>query len=265
MVRLNGVNETIDAANSTPPSLPPKPQVGAPVRVRQHVNPLKRELQVPLAAPDWAATYANPTLPLLLDVGCGSGRFALAVAARPSTTVNVFGLEIRDKLVHRAREWATARGLEGRAAFAVGNATVSLPAGTLASYPGPLTTICVQFPDPHFKERHRKRRVVQPEMAAAAAAALAPGGHVFLQSDVLEVAESMRAVFESAAGDVLEPAPEHGAAPAGGWGCWSDAGWLADNPLGVPTEREVHSLAQGLPAYRCLLVKRGGGERLALL
>lgn len=246
------------------PSLPPHTKVGALVRIRQHINPLKKELQVPLPPLDWGATFTNPALPLLLDVGCGSGRFALAVAAGPTARVNVLGLEIRDKLVDRARAWAAARDLSGRAAFEVANATVSLPAGTLASYPGLLTTVCVQFPDPHFKERHRKRRVVQPGMAAAAAAALAPGGHVFLQSDVLEVAESMRSVFEAAGGGVLSPAPEHGNAPAGGWRSWADAGWLAVNPVGVPTEREVHTLAQDLPVYRCLLVK-AGGERLGLV
>lgn len=224
------------------------------MRVRQHVNPLKKELQIPLPPPDWAATFSDPTAPLLLDVGCGSGRFALAHAARHPGT-NVFGLEIRTKLVERASAWAAAAGVGGRAAFAEANATVSL-ATLLPSYPGPLTVVAVQFPDPHFKERHRKRRVVQAGMASAAAAALARGGRVFLQSDVLEVAASMRATFEEAAGDMLTPAPEHGEPPAGGWRGWADAGWLAANPLQVPTEREVNAAMSGLPVYRCLLVKR---------
>lgn len=224
------------------------------MRVRQHVNPLKKELQVPLPPPDWGATFADPGAPLLVDVGCGSGRFALAHAARHPGT-NVFGLEIRTKLVERAAAWAAAAGVGGRAAFAEANATVSL-AALLPTYPGPVTTVAIQFPDPHFKERHRKRRVVQPGMAAAVAGALARGGRVFLQSDVLEVAESMRATFEAAAGDLLTPAPEHGDPPAGGWPSWPCAGWLAANPLGVPTEREVNAGVTGLPVYRCLLVKR---------
>lgn len=35
-----------------------------------------------------------------------------------------------------------------------GNATITLD-HTLASYPGPLELACVQFPDPHFKARHK--------------------------------------------------------------------------------------------------------------
>jgi tRNA (guanine-N7-)-methyltransferase len=105
---------------------------------------------------------------------------------------------------------------------------------------------------------------VQPALAAAVAALLRPGGRLLLQSDVLEVAEDMRERFEEAAGGLLAPAPEHaapggvfhaasppegaeeGAEPAAPIG-WAAVGWLVENPLGVPTEREVHVLAQGLP------------------
>ena len=187
---------------------------------------------------------------------------------------------------------------------------MSLPAGLLEAYPGPLALACVQYPDPHFKERHRKRRVVQAPFAVALAEALAPRrscggvkeneggsssdggggggggeknsneysnndskltaiGRVFLQSDVEEVASSMRAAFEDAAsGAMLEPCrAAHGEPPRGDegegatekkreWKSWAAAGWLPENPLRVPTEREVHTLSQGLPVYRCLLVKK---------
>lgn len=45
----------------------------------------------------------------------------------------------------------------------------------------------VQFPDPHWKLRNRKKRIVQPQLVAAVAQLIAPGGQVFLQSDVQEV------------------------------------------------------------------------------
>jgi tRNA (guanine-N7-)-methyltransferase len=254
--------------------------VGERTRVRQHVNPLKKELQVPTSAPpDWADWFDSPAAPLALDAGCGSGRFGLALAASARPDHNVLGLEIRGPLVARANAWARAAvpALDRRARFVLGNATVSLPAGLLDSYPGPLTLACFQFPDPHFKARHHKRRIVQPATAAAVAAALAPGGVVFLQSDVLEAAVAMRDAFEAGAGDLLQPSPAHHtadvrAAAAAAWEeeaaagnpadpppplvGWAVAGWVPANPLGVPTEREVHTLAQGKPVYRCVLVKK---------
>jgi tRNA (guanine-N7-)-methyltransferase len=50
------------------------------VRVRQHVNPLVRELIVPAAPPTWGDAFADPTLPLVVDIGCGYGRFLLLLA-----------------------------------------------------------------------------------------------------------------------------------------------------------------------------------------
>lgn len=36
---------------------------------------------------------------------------------------------------------------------------------------------------------------------------------------------------------------------------WALSGWLRDNPIGTPTEREHHVQQQGLPVYRVLLHK----------
>lgn len=37
---------------------------------------------------------------------------------------------------------------------------------------------------------------------------------------------------------------------------WAEGGWLADNPLGVPTERENYVQRQGGKVFRVLLVKK---------
>lgn len=47
--------------------------------------------------------------------------------------------------------------------------------------------MCLQYPDPHWKTRYRKRRIVQPQLVQAIADMLSPDGQVFLQSDVQEV------------------------------------------------------------------------------
>ena len=97
-------------------------------------------------------------------------------------------------------------------------------------------TVSIQFPDPHFKKKHKKRRVVQPGLVAAVCSSLAPQvGEVFLQSDVEEVAQSMRECF-------AEDARVQDACAPGEW--------MAENPLGVPTERENLTLGKGDPVYR---------------
>ncbi len=62
-------------------------------RVRHHVNPFRPDLQQPEEV-DWAAVYADPGRPLIVDIGCASGRFLLAVATQLPQH-NLLGLEIR--------------------------------------------------------------------------------------------------------------------------------------------------------------------------
>jgi tRNA (guanine-N7-)-methyltransferase len=98
--------------------------------------------------------------------------------------------------------------------------------------------VTLQFPDPWFKTRHHKRRVMQPSLVHALAAALSPGAEVFLQSDVHALIEPMVALVE-ASGCFDRPAAD-------------PRPWRPTNPLPVPTEREQHVERQGLPVWRVL-------------
>jgi tRNA (guanine-N7-)-methyltransferase len=242
-------------------------------RVRQHVNPLRAEFSAPPPAPDWRQLFTDPTRPLVVDVGCGQGRFLLLLARRmhelrarqeeaaaaaaaggddggaqsaaappspavllpllvdqqvPSTTtttppINYLGIEIREPLVERANRWAETLDMRGEVAFCFANATAALPRGFLDGYPGPLAACLVQFPDPHFKRRHHKRRVLQPELARFLRDRVAPGGCVFLQSDIHSAAAAMRDAVEEFGGGPasFELAPQHF---AGGGATFPDAG-----------------------------------------
>ena len=118
------------------------------------------------------------------------------------------------------------------------NANVSLESW-LADLPvGQLDCVSIQFPDPWFKKKHHKRRVLQPRLLLAIASALAPGQRLFLQSDVLAVIEPMLALCE-ASGCFERPAGDQ-------------QPWRQDNPLPLPTERETYVISQGLPVYRVL-------------
>ena len=85
--------------------------------------------------------------------------------------------------MERARHWSEKLGLGHRVAFMKVNATLHM-APLLLSYPGRVHTVCVQFPDPHFKRKHHKRRIVQAGLVRDLAARMDAGGRVFLQSDV---------------------------------------------------------------------------------
>jgi tRNA (guanine-N7-)-methyltransferase len=200
------------------------------VRVRQHVNPLSQKYQSPIDRPDWAILYSNPTQPLHLDIGCARGQFLLDLAqAKPDW--NFLGVEIREPLVVRANEVREALGLKNLH-YLFCNINVSL-APLLGSQP--LSGATIQFPDPWFKKRHQKRRVVQPELTQTLATQIQPGGFLFVQSDVLDVAQQMRRVIND------HPAFEPSA---------DSAPWMAHNPFPIATEREEGVLAEGKSVYR---------------
>jgi tRNA (guanine-N7-)-methyltransferase len=68
-----------------------------------------------------------------------------------------------------------------------------------------LDEILLLFPDPWPKKRHHKRRIVQPELVALAAAALRAGGWLRLATDWREYAEHMRAVMSASPAFELVP------------------------------------------------------------
>lgn len=200
------------------------------VRVRQHVNPLSQKYQSSIAAPDWTQVYQHPTHPLHLDIGCARGQFLLDMAqAKPDW--NFLGVEIRESLVDRANELRDGLGLTNLH-YLFCNINVSL---TTLIGANTLSGVTLQFPDPWFKKRHQKRRVAQPDLVQTLATQIQPGGFLFIQSDVLAVAEQMYAVISCHA--VFQPSPD-------------SQPWLASNPLPVATERERSTLAAGKPVYR---------------
>ena len=118
----------------------------------------------------------------------------------------------------------------------------------LACAPCPRCLVRRRFPDPWFKSRHKKRRVVQPELVTVLADHLPPGGWLWMQSDVLDVAEDMRETVRAT--EPLRLIDQRDEIDD----------WTADKPpglLGVETERERASAALERPVHKCLFVKQG--------
>lgn len=205
--------------------------------MRQHVNPLSSFYQVERKLPPLEELFLKPTLPLHLDIGCARGRFLLALAPqRPES--NHLGLEIRRPLVQLAE--AQRKQLElSNLCFLFCNANISLEKwlGDLPTQR--LNLVTIQYPDPWFKKRHHKRRMVQASLIKALAKAMAPNAQLFLQSDVPEVIRLMLEAVE---------------ASSAFYAC--DSGnWLQTNPFPLATEREAQVLEKKLPVYRRLFAK----------
>jgi tRNA (guanine-N7-)-methyltransferase len=209
----------------------------APVRVRQHVNPLSKKYQTPVSPLDWEKVYAKPNQPLHLDIGCAKGQFVLNMA-KIEPNWNFLGLEIRETLVVEANKLRSQLGFTNLH-YLFCNVNNSLQSLLSSLPPGSLQRVTIQFPDPWFKNRHAKRRVVQPELVAELANYLAVGSIVFVQSDMEFIAVEMRDRFAE------NPAYQK----------IGTEEWLAENPLPVATEREIYTQNKGEPVYRALFTR----------
>ena len=213
-------------------------------RVRQHVNPLAATYQAPITLSEsWTGDlFVQPELKYHLDIGCARGGFCMQLA-RQNQDMNVLGLEIRRPVAAFCSKRARESGLPN-VGFLSLNANVDLERVIqgINKVPSRLTRISIQFPDPHFKARHQKRRVVQPELIQAIVDHTDDTCDVFVQSDILDVAMDMRQQFRDngAFVDAIDDIDK----------------WMSHNPTGVPTEREIGVLETGLPVYRTLFQRQ---------
>ncbi len=204
------------------------------VRVHQHVNPLApfyRQAPGPISL---GSVFRDPTLPLLMDIGCARGRFLLRLAeAEPAW--NYLGVEIRKPLVDEANHLAEEAG-HTNLHYAFCNAMLWLDRLVEEVPPGLLQMVTIQFPDPWFKKKHAKRRMVNPEMVETIGKTLAPGGRVFIQTDIEFLSGEMAEMFR------FDQSFEEIAA--------------GENPFPVRTERERSVENRSLPVYRHLFEKK---------
>ncbi|KJE90413.1 hypothetical protein CAOG_01728 [Capsaspora owczarzaki ATCC 30864] len=136
--------------------------------IRPHVNAFTAYHMQPkpdVTAEEWAAIYPAPRQPLLVDFGCHSGRFLRSLStseAGQATPWNYLGLDIREEYISRAIAKAQAiAATKSRLSYRVCNTHAHLQS-TLGQYPGPVAMVSFLFSDPQFKQRHRKRRMINP-------------------------------------------------------------------------------------------------------
>jgi tRNA (guanine-N7-)-methyltransferase len=203
------------------------------VRVHQHVNPLAPFYGFKPKPIELGIVFENPELPLHIDLGCARGRFLLKMA-RIEPARNFLGVEIREPLVAEANRIGDEHGLRNlhyefcNAMLELDTLIAAIPAGTIEVF-------TIQFPDPWFKKKHAKRRMVNKQMVSTVAENVRPGGRVFVQTDIEFLAGEMFEMFRS--NKLLHEVE------------------CADNPFPVKTEREQAVEDKELPVHRRIFAK----------
>jgi len=127
---------------------------------------------------DWPTLFGNQR-PVEIEVGFGKGRFLVhAGSARPE--VNFLGIEIeRPYVLLTAARLAKER--VGNVRLACTDARWLLKECVAGAS---VQALHVYFPDPWWKHRHQKRKLLTPEFAMQCARVLVPGGKLHFVTDV---------------------------------------------------------------------------------
>ncbi|KAJ8605308.1 hypothetical protein CTAYLR_002333 [Chrysophaeum taylorii] len=154
--------------------------------VAKQVNPLKKAHGNKLdgLAPDWFERMFGPrcSFPLVIDLGTGGGEWVLE-AAQQFRALNFLGLDVRDD--------ALPAGTSNAGFLAANSADGDFDAVLrhVSKYCR-VRFVLAQYPDPHWKRKHRSRAMLTPSLCRAIALA-APEAFA-VRTDVPHVAEDAR-------------------------------------------------------------------------
>ena len=157
--------------------------------MRQHVNPLNKNFFQINPIPPLNQVFENPKLPLHLDIGCASGDFLFELSLK-NKNWNYIGIEIREKLVLNANLKLKSRENKNLY-FSFGNANNIFNQSNNKSIINFITSISFNFPDPWFKKKHHKRRVIQPELINLLSNSMKKGSLIFIKTDVRDLFDHM--------------------------------------------------------------------------
>jgi tRNA (guanine-N7-)-methyltransferase len=212
-------------------------------RIRHHANsvfyfPLKQHKNRNFSYPPlvekfkWSELFSDGKPPVLLDIGCGMGKFMIETALH-SPGKNILGFELRANAV----EWINKVIIGEK----ISNAKVlwySVVNGFPFIESGYIEKIFYLFPDPWIKKRHQKRRAFNIELLDEFYRMLKKDGILYIMTDVHEVDEHHRETLDGHKKFVYEYIS------GGDW------------DLKIQTNQEEFCISKDIPFTRMICVKK---------
>jgi tRNA (guanine-N7-)-methyltransferase len=185
----------LDVTESTEKALPKKRYY----RQRAHSNPFSdHKLDYPTSPEDmdWTKLYPNNEIPVTIaDIGCGYGGLTVSLAEE-FPEKRILGMEIRVQVTEYVEERIKALRESNIETGKFNNCAV-IRANSMKFLPnffkrGQLDKIFFCFPDPHFKQRKHKARIITNTLLSEYAYVLKENGILYTITDVLDLHEWMK-------------------------------------------------------------------------
>lgn len=180
-------------------------------RARAHSNPLSdSHFPVPISPSHVDYSLHYPQLfPLsgqadsskkiqFADVGCGFGGLLISLSTLFPETLMI-GMELRDKVTEYVKERISSLRVANPGQYQNVSVVRTNSMKYIPNYfeKGTLSKMFFLFPDPHFKEKNHRRRVISPFLLDEYAYVLEVGGIIYTISDVEELGDWMKSCLEN--------------------------------------------------------------------
>ncbi|KAF5202423.1 tRNA (guanine-N(7)-)-methyltransferase [Thalictrum thalictroides] len=131
------------------------------------------------------------------DIGCGFGGLLISLSTLFPETLMI-GMEIRDKVTEYVKERILALREANPGQYQNASVVRTNSMKYIPNYfeKGQLSKMFFLFPDPHFKEKNHRRRVISPHLLDEYAYTLQVGGIIYTITDVEELGEWMKDCLE---------------------------------------------------------------------
>lgn len=147
---------------------------------------------------DWPLDYAKlfpNSHPILVEIGFGNADYLIHLAeTRPDH--NIIGLEISSQSMTKAERKIEARGLTHVRPI---HATAETALAHLFE-PQSIQEFHINYPDPWFKKRHSRRRLIKRETVDLLTSRLVIGGKLLLATDIVAYADMAHEVLANTDG-----------------------------------------------------------------
>lgn len=198
------------------------------MRARAHYNPFNIRPEES-EKPDWQQLFGNKA-PICLEIGFSNGRWLLPFA-KANPDINVVGLETRRKFVKKVKEDISTDKLKN-AYVLLANANTTIKD---LFAPDTLSAVIILFPDPWYKKKHFKRRVVNEELLDDLNILMKKDGILHIASDQKLFCEEMRDVLQ------LHPVFKN---------LYAEDDFAPENIPGFESDIEFYHLNNNNPIYR---------------
>ncbi|XP_017974897.1 PREDICTED: tRNA (guanine-N(7)-)-methyltransferase [Theobroma cacao] len=179
-------------------------------RARAHSNPLSdSHFPIPLSPShvDYSLHYPqlfpssdqiNGSKIQFADIGCGFGGLLISLSTLFPETLMI-GMELRDKVTEYVKERISRLRVANPGQYQNISVVRTNSMKYIPNYfeKGQLSKMFFLFPDPHFKEKNHRRRVISPHLLHEYAYVLQVGGIIYTITDVEELGEWMKSCLEN--------------------------------------------------------------------